>query len=212
MTMAERVRPDDQTLHQMLVRANSRLTPDGAEAWYRTDIPALVMEIQALRQEHDAAWRSFAKDLPDLSFGEHVGLEDIAEAWRAEASGLYVKANVQKLQKELSTLRYQLADCKADLQARVSELHESQADGQEKAEMLAQERTRYVRLAENAQAEQNVAKARITELERQLVQMDAKRTEAEQDGQAKATMAVAQVQEKQAQALEHLRQALELLA
>ena len=112
--VADYVRLEPADLAAMATRANSFLTPDGAQAWYGNDIPKLLQELALMRAEQHEA-----RD----KFGDHSDdpLPVVAQRWQETSTGLWEKAQVKKLRDQIRQLQDELAGA-------LNSLQEAQAD------------------------------------------------------------------------------------
>lgn len=204
------VRPDAHTLETMMQRVNSRLSPEGAEAWYRNDVPALVDEVVRLRQERDVALDAFQRDMPE-PLDRDLALGQVAERWRGEASGFWQKAQTKKLREEANGLRYQLADAKADHLQAVSDLAALKEQHAAQTQMLIAEREHVSRISLAAADQQEALKTRIGELEALGEQLRLEVAAAREEADRRERSAAAGHQERMARARALLEEAAGLL-
>lgn len=182
MTVAVRLEPAD--LAAMATRANTYLTDDGARAWYRNDVPHLIQEVVALRQEIEDVRSSLRNDAGRDLAESDAPLTEWLEPWKAQVTGLWEKAQVKKLRQELADAKQALT-AKTDLvQVREDQLEEfrTQISGLEAKLVLAQSQRLEVdaqRRDDNESFRLRVAglQHRVDELEAQL---EAKQAEVQQ--------------------------------
>jgi len=162
---AEYVRLEPADLAAMATRANTFLTPDGAQAWYGNDIPKLLQELAVMRAEQHEA-----RD----KFGDHSDdpLPVVAERWQETSTGLWEKAQVKKLRDQIKVLQEELADAVAALQ-------DAQADVQAKTETNTKLMTDLGDLGNQIHAIHQQAHATAAQEAAQRAELEAKLTAAD---------------------------------
>jgi chromosome segregation ATPase len=101
MMTANVVRLGPADFSEMTRRLNSRLTDEGARAWYAHDVSELLREVLLLRQERAEAFDSFNEHLRD-QYDDSVPLSDVAQRWRERATGFWEKARIRKMNAEIA--------------------------------------------------------------------------------------------------------------
>ena len=94
-------------------RVQTHLTPEGYEAWYRQDIPAMLTEIMLLQQEAAYAISVLGGEPGEI-------LLDAIQRWQGERSGLWEKQQTRKLREQVLASRQQAEQAEGAL-------HESQS-------------------------------------------------------------------------------------
>jgi len=115
MTVVVRLGPGE--LGEINGRLHSHLTPEGYEAWYRQDVPAMLTEINMLQQEI-----AFAVDVLGGEPGEI--LLDAIQRWQGERSGLWEKAQTRKLREQVQGAREKAETTEAALHESASTMDE----------------------------------------------------------------------------------------
>jgi len=122
MTMSF-VRLGPPELAEISNRLQIKLTPEGYEAWYRNDVPRLLLEIGELRHERNLA-------LAELGAEEDTSLVLAARNWQANVSGFWEKTQTRKL-------RDQIANAKLGRDEALAMVHELETQKAELREALA---------------------------------------------------------------------------
>lgn len=92
------------------------MSPEGARAWYSHDVGTLLQEVTALRIDAEDARARLMVDCVGLS-PEPMSLGELADFWKAQATGIYEKAQVKKLREQINDLKAELDQLRFALQS-----------------------------------------------------------------------------------------------
>lgn len=202
--VAEYVRLEPADLAAMAKRANTFLTPDGAQAWYGNDIPKLLQELALMRTEQHQA-RDY--------FGDHSDdpLPVVAERWQATSTGLYEKAQVKKLREQIKQLQGELAAALNSLQDAQSDVVAKIDTNARLVSELASLGDRFATLKANYAIQSEQEAAQRSELEQRLATAETEIKRLSGLTERNTQMVTAQVAEERARIREAAEQLLALV-
>jgi len=201
--------PEDADLAAMNLRAKSPLTSEGAEAWYRNDIPWLLQEIVFLRSEIASAREWFYAD--SASNPGDVSVTEAAYWWQQNVTGIWEKAQVRKLKDSISDLRAQIAALEADKDRLELGLNTEIVARQDAENSTAELREEYEAFRQRIAMETGLMTTRITELDDVIAQLRRELQAEREAGERNANLNQALTDQKVEHAREAIRAALAAL-
>jgi hypothetical protein len=210
------VRPTEADLIAISRRIGGPLSPEGAENWYRNDgalllqeISTLRREIVTLRQEAEAARRSFYEDGAEAA--PDATLHDWALAWKATATGFWQKTQTKALREEAASQRIAAANYKDSLAA-AEELNQKYvAETTDLALQVNELRQERDALQHKAEGERAMFLKRIGELDRLLAQTQEEAVQARGDAERNIEMIRARHAEQMVHVKELARRTMDAL-
>lgn len=205
------VRPADADLAAMSKRANSPLSPEGAEAWYRTDIAWLLQEVVYLRSEIADARRQFhainQADAPD----EDTPLPRVAEWWQGHASGIWERAQTKRLKDQLAEQKRGIDEAHETIRALLVGMEQSDAEHEQTVSALQNAQAEYAQAEHNYAAVEAMLKTRLTDMDTVVAQLRMELDAERKAGERNSQMTEALVGERFGQVRELLQKAIGLL-
>ena len=198
------VRPADADLAAMSKRANSPLSPEGAEAWYRTDIAWLLQEVVYLRS-------AIAETRQWLGQGDNGSLIEAAQSWQEHSTGIWEKQQVQKIKAALAEARSHTTDLQSELELRVLDLAREKTAHDEAKQSLAQALQDKLTFKEECRKEMGLLITRLNGMDDALDSARRELQEERRAGERNSQMTEALIGQKTGQVRELLEKAIELL-
>jgi len=198
--------PADADLAAMNVRANSLLTAEGAEAWYRNDIPWLLQEVAFLRSEIESARQWFYETSGDNP--GNIPLTEAAYWWQQNVTGIWEKQQVRKLRDQIAELKSQMMDQEAKTDGLALVLNNETVLRQEAERLAADLRQKYDLFNADVARDTTALITRITELDDVIAQLRNELNAERQAGERNMNMTQALVDEKVNKVREALQAAL----
>jgi chromosome segregation ATPase len=201
------VRPSEADLSAIARRINGPLSPEGAESWYRNDATTLLQEVALLRQEARVARSSFYEDGAQAE--PNASLFEWAQAWKAQATGFWEKAQTRSLREQLATQRIQTANLKDALVAAGDSIRQHLEEKDALAAELAEVRAALAKTIADNQEHVAGYLRRIAELDELLAQAKNEVAQVRNDAAVRIEQLALQNEERLARTRDLMRNALD---